>query len=89
MTSQDLLRRFVNDIRELNGDPCQEVFNPDSEIMKIKSQYQLVQKLTDMADRAQLPLAGGRTRRLTKHRKSKRGKVVKKSSRGVRGIRRR
>lgn len=70
MTAQDLLRRFAKDIRELNGDPCKEEFNPDTEIMKIEAQYQLVQKLTALAKQA-----GGRRRRRTrrKNKKSKRG----------------
>jgi len=64
MTAQALLRRFAKDIRELNGDPCAEVFNPDSEIMKIEAQHQLVQKLTALAKQA-----GGRQRRRTRRKR--------------------
>lgn len=93
MTAQALLRWFAKDIRELNGDPCKEKFNPDSEIMKIKAQHELVQKLTALAEQAggrrhsnsMRGVRGGAAplRRRTR-RKSKRGRVVKK-----RGSRRR
>lgn len=73
MTAQDLLQKFAKDIRELNGDPCTEVFNPDTEIMKIRAQHELVQKLTALAKQA-----GGRRRRRTRRR-------FKKLTRGVRG----
>ena len=66
MTAQALLRRFAKDIRELNGDPCKEVFNPDSEIMKIRAQYQLVKKLTALAKQA-----GGSRRRTTRRKRGK------------------
>lgn len=71
MTAQALLRRFAKDIRELNGDPCKEEFNPDTEIMKIRAQHELVQKLTALAEQA-----GGRrrTRRRPKKSHRKRGK---------------
>jgi len=70
MTAQALLQRFAKDIRELNGDPCKEVFNPDSEIMKIRAQYQLVQKITALAKQA----GGSRRRSKSTRRKSKRRK---------------
>jgi len=76
MTAQALLQRFAKDIRELNGDPCKEEFNPDTEIMKIEAQHQLVQKLTALAKQA-----GGRRRRgtVTQRKTRKNRKRGKKS----------
>ena len=81
MTAQALLQRFAKDIRELNGDPCKEEFNPDTEIMKIEAQYGLIQKLSALpkqaggaASKVNAGGRGGAAPLRRTRRKSKRGK---------------
>ena len=74
----DLMHKMTKDIRNINGDPCSEVFNPSAEIMKIAAQNDIIKKLEGLVAAKR----GGRRRR--RKTKTKRKRKTKRRGRGKR-----